>query len=764
MRSRATTPLLDMVRAGERDFTGYVFDPENPDQRYVVEVCADGQPLALLRADRFVRRLLDLGCGDGCYGFTFQPSARQLQGRVLLHARLANTDIAVGEPIDLKVDAAQLVVPIAGRVEWVGGLRLVGHVRPQEHRFPSVIRVYEGLDLLAEVTPRQWMSSERVANPTEHPFDVALPMDLADGRVHELRIESALGTELEGSPLFVLAFEDGLVRYLESNGGPIGEAQRAKWFERLFPMSLPFSSYGEWRARFPTEPAEPAHEIPVRVVVIGSDGDGSEAFERMAEQTHAAWSGAFVTSREADGGFARADLEEALETDRDGEEIAILTTGDAQLHPDAIAKLARSLRDSPQASAACCDLVVHDDDGEKPLFFGSFDYERMLEQGYAAHLFAVRIDDLDLERTESLSLPRLLLSLFDQPGSDIHGKVVHLPDCLARMPGKVLRKSEPLKLAMADHLAARQVPAKLSLGHEALFPQVRVGRLCEASQTVSIVIPTRDRPELLEACVESVRAQTRHIRYEIVVVDNGSIDPKAQAFLNGFAKAGHGVVIRAPGPFNYSRLNNRGVAAAGGSFVCFLNNDTEVLDPDWLLELASRLAEPSTGAVTPVLTWPNGMVQHGGVVLGPNFSVAHAFNDCSREDAGYGDLLRSAHETSAATGACLMMRRADFLSLGGFDETAFPVLFNDVDLCLRLRAQHKRIVVTPHTRLLHHEAASRGQDESAQQVSRFRRESNLLRQRWGTVLADDPCYNPNLALDIHPFSALAWPPRARSVR
>ncbi len=764
MQAYGTIPLLDMVRASERYFTGHVFDPVNPDSRYVVEICADGEPLALVRADRFVRTLLDRGCGDGCYGFVFEPTARQLEGRTLLHARLANSDVAVGEPIDLQLDPAQLSTPTLGRVEWVGGLRLVGQVRAQQDRFPPVVRVYEGLDLLAEVLPQQWTSSERARNPTEQPFDVTLPTDLADGRVHELRIETTFGDELEGSPLFVLAFEDGLVRYLESHGGPVCEMQRARWFERLFPMSLPFSSYDEWCGRFPPNLTEPMPETPVRVVIIGGEDDGSEAFERLAEQTHSAWSGALVISPGSDGEFGWADVGEALKADREGEEIAILTTSDVHLYPDAIAKLARTLRDAPQARAAYCDLVADDGDGEKPLFFGSFDYERMLEQGYAARLFAVRIDDLNLGSTESLSLPRLLLSLFDQSGSDIQGKVVHVPECLARVPRRMLWDGDTLKRAVADHLTVREVPAKLSLGTEALFSQVRVSRSWEASERVSIVIPTRDRPGLLKACVESIRAQTRHVQYEIVLVDNGSVDPEAQAFLDELAAAEHGVVIHAPGPFNYSRLNNLGVAAASGSFVCFLNNDTEIQDPDWLLELASRLVEPSTGAVAPVLTWPNGMVQHGGVVLGPNFSVAHAFNDCSREDAGYGDLLRSAHETSAVTGACLMMRRADFLSLGGFDETAFPVLFNDVDLCLRLRAQNKRIVVTPHTRLLHHEAASRSQDESKQQVSRFRRESNLLRQRWGAVLADDPYYNPNLALDIYPFSGLAWPPRARSAR
>ena len=153
------------------------------------------------------------------------------------------------------------------------------------------------------------------------------------------------------------------------------------------------------------------------------------------------------------------------------------------------------------------------------------------------------------------------------------------------------------------------------------------------------------------------------------------------------------------------------------------------------------------GAVGAMLVWPSGIVQHGGVVLGPSFAAMHAFNDRIESDGGYGDLLRVAHECSAVTAACMLTRRRDYLAVGGMDEVRFPVNFNDVDYCLKLRAQGKRVVFTPHAKLLHHELASRGIATAAVHKERFDRELQNLRTKWGSVLAADPYYSPLLSLD-----------------
>ncbi len=174
--------------------------------------------------------------------------------------------------------------------------------------------------------------------------------------------------------------------------------------------------------------------------------------------------------------------------------------------------------------------------------------------------------------------------------------------------------------------------------------------------------------------------------------------------------------------------------------------------------MRSRLVEADVGAVGAQLIWPSGVVQHGGVVLGANFAATHAFNDRVEGDPGYADLLRVAHECSAVTAACLLTRRDDYIAVGGMDELQFPVAFNDVDYCLKLRARGKRIIFTPHARLWHLEFASRGKDATSDRKGRFERELANLRSKWGAVLADDPYYSPVLSRDDRPFSALAWPP------
>jgi GT2 family glycosyltransferase len=151
-------------------------------------------------------------------------------------------------------------------------------------------------------------------------------------------------------------------------------------------------------------------------------------------------------------------------------------------------------------------------------------------------------------------------------------------------------------------------------------------------------------------------------------------------------------------------------------------------------------------------------------VLGPSFAAAHAFNDRIDGDVGYGDLLCVTHECSAMTAACLVTRRDDYLAVGGMDEVQFPVNFNDVDYCLKLRALGKRNVFTPHAKLLHLESASRGLDVKTKREARFERELQNLRAKWGSVLAADPYYSPMLSLDPIPFSALAWPARAMEPR
>ena len=281
--------------------------------------------------------------------------------------------------------------------------------------------------------------------------------------------------------------------------------------------------------------------------------------------------------------------------------------------------------------------------------------------------------------------------------------------------------------------------------------------------STTIVIPTRNRHDLLRNCIDSIRPAVKRARAEILVVDNDSSDPDTLAYLAKI-ESRVATVLRVPGEFNFPRLNNAAAKAAKGDVLCLLNNDIKALDDLWLDEMLSRIAEPDVGAVGALLIWPSKVVQHGGIVLGPSFTAGHAFTDRVDGDAGYGDLLRVAHECSAVTAACMLTKRADFLDAGGMDEVRFPINFNDVDYCLKLRARGKRIVFTPHAKLAHFASATRGLDVRADHEQRFEREQQNLRAKWGAVLAADPYYSPMLSLDPIAFSGLAWPQRAMDPR
>lgn len=276
--------------------------------------------------------------------------------------------------------------------------------------------------------------------------------------------------------------------------------------------------------------------------------------------------------------------------------------------------------------------------------------------------------------------------------------------------------------------------------------------------TVSIIIPTRDRADLLGACVRSVREKTARQNVEIVVIDNGSTQPETLALFEELRGRG-AKIVRDDAPFNYSRLNNEGAAAARGEYLCLMNNDIEALDAGWLDEMLSLAVRPGVGCVGARLLYPDGTLQHGGIVRGMCGFAGHAHLGLPGNAPGYFGRAALVQEFSAVTAACLLVRRTVFDAVEGLDET-LPESYNDVDFCLRVRAAGYRNLWTPHATLLHRESASRRDRvvKDAPAMNRQERRTTLLmRTRWG-ALAEDPAYNPNLTRRSCDFG-LAWPPR-----
>jgi len=289
--------------------------------------------------------------------------------------------------------------------------------------------------------------------------------------------------------------------------------------------------------------------------------------------------------------------------------------------------------------------------------------------------------------------------------------------------------------------------------------------LSQGQEPVTLIIPTRDHVELLERCITSIRKHTPWPNLEIIVIDNDSAEPATHAYFRKIAKQGVRVLSH-PGAFNFAAMNNEAVQAARGNIVGLINNDIEATHDGWLDEIVGQLMRPNVSIVGAKLLWPNGMVQHGGVVLGMGNGASHFGNRLADGDWGDHGRNQLLQQVSAVTAACLFIRRKDYIDVGGMDARAFPVNFNDVDLCLKIRARGGAVVWTPHACLLHAESASRGKDELPSLRARVAREVDNLRTRWGHVLLKDPAYHPSLNLDpqSHAFGGLAIPPRDRSAR
>lgn len=275
-----------------------------------------------------------------------------------------------------------------------------------------------------------------------------------------------------------------------------------------------------------------------------------------------------------------------------------------------------------------------------------------------------------------------------------------------------------------------------------------------AEPFVSIVIPTRDRADLLARAVETLFENANWPRLELVIVDNGSIEPETFALFDRLRGRDNVTILRRDEPFNFARLVNEGVRASRGEVIALLNNDVETDDPDWLAPLVALAIDPRVGVAGVKLLHEDGSVQHAGIALGIRGLTAHAGAGRRADDPGPYDMMTTTRRVSAVTGACLLTRRDVFDKLGGFDEN-FVVEFNDVDYCLRAGAAGYAVVSAAEPALLHKEGSTRQQRPLRTQEVLDR---TLFVTRWGHALVDDPFYPPELTLQDESL-ALATTPR-----
>jgi len=273
---------------------------------------------------------------------------------------------------------------------------------------------------------------------------------------------------------------------------------------------------------------------------------------------------------------------------------------------------------------------------------------------------------------------------------------------------------------------------------------------------VSLLIPTKDRLDLVRTCVESILQKTTYAPFEILILDNASVEVETLNYFAEIVKVDARVrVIRDERPFNFSAINNLGVKESRGALIGLINNDIEVISPEWLTEMVRLATQKDIGCVGAKLYYPSHKIQHAGVVLGILGVAGHSHKNFSRHDDGYFGRLKLPQAMSAVTAACLLVRREVYDEVHELDEENLKVAFNDVDFCLKVRFAGYRNVWTPYAELYHHESVSRGLEDTPEKKARFEKEVLFMKSKWGDVLLKDPYYNPNLTLEHEDFS-LSW--------
>ncbi len=446
-----------------------------------------------------------------------------------------------------------------------------------------------------------------------------------------------------------------------------------------------------------------------------------------------------------------------------GEYIALLDHDDL-LAPHALAEVVKLLNQHPEA-----DFIYSDEDKvdehnihKDPYFKPDWCPDSFLSRMYTCHLgvyrrslvtevgnFRVGFEgsqdyDLVLRVTEKTN------NIFHIPDVLYHWRI-HFQSTAAYAEAKPYAYDAGQK-AIFEAIARRGEPGEVIIKPD--FPGVYTIRYqIKEPKLVSIIIPTKDLGATLDVCLRSIFTKTTYPNYEVIVIDNGSVEPETQdCFLSWQQQQPDRFqVYQYNIPFNYSQINNYGVEKARGDYLLFLNNDTEIITPDWLEAMVEQAQRPSIGAVGSLLLYPDDTVQHAGVVLGIGGVAGHSHKNFHVSQSGYISQLVSTNNYSAITAACLMCRRGVFESVGGFEEQ-LAIAFNDVDFCLKIISHGYRNIYLPHVALYHYESKSRGYEDTPAKQTRFAGEINYMRQKWQELCDRDPCYNPNLTKTHEDYS------------
>lgn len=430
---------------------------------------------------------------------------------------------------------------------------------------------------------------------------------------------------------------------------------------------------------------------------------------------------------------------------------------DDTLEPDALYEIVKAINDTD------ADVIYTDEDkvsmdGQHyfdPNFKPDFNLFRLRENNYICHIFVVRkslTDETGMLRSEFDGAQDFdfILRCCEKAK-----KITHIPkvlyhwrchmDSTAADPSSKAYAYEAGRKAIREHYQRMGIDAKVDMTERPGWYRSHIK--IQGNPMVSIIIPNKDHTDDLELCLFSMSRKSTYRNYEILIVENNSEKEETFEYYKKLPERYPRVrVLTWEKEFNYSAINNFAAEEAQGEYLLFLNNDVEILTPDWIEEMLQNCQQENVAAVGAKLYYPDDTIQHAGVVLGLGGIAGHIMCRASREDPGYFGRMISVQEISAVTAACMMVKKSEFDSVKGFDET-FQVAFNDIDLCMKFRAAGKKIVFTPYAELYHYESKSRGLEDTPEKQFRFDKEVKRFQEKWAQQLEmGDPYYSPNLSV------------------
>lgn len=438
-------------------------------------------------------------------------------------------------------------------------------------------------------------------------------------------------------------------------------------------------------------------------------------------------------------------------------EYLMLCDHDDTLEPDALYEIVKAINDTG------ADVLYTDEDKVSmdgrhyfdPNFKPDFNLFRLRENNYICHIFVVKkslTDETGLLRSEFDGAQDFDFILRCCEKAQ---KITHIPkvlyhwrchmDSTAADPSSKAYAYEAGRKAVREHYQRLGIDAKVEMTERPGWYRSHVK--VQGNPLISVIIPNKDHTDDLELCLFSMTRKSTYRNYEILIVENNSEKEETFEYYrklpDRYPKAR---VLTWEKEFNYSAINNFAAKEAKGEYLLFLNNDVEILTPDWMEEMLQNCQQENVAAVGAKLYYPDDTIQHAGVVLGLGGIAGHIMCRASKEDPGYFGRMISVQEISAVTAACMMVKKSDFDAVGGLDET-FQVAFNDIDLCMKFRAAGKKIIFTPYAELYHYESKSRGLEDTLEKQFRFDKEVKRFQEKWAQQLEmEDPYYSPNLSV------------------